>query len=64
MESLVNTVFGMIIATVGTQVICWYYDINLPIGDNLIITFWLTVLSLVRQFGIRRLFNKLSERFL
>ena len=57
-ESAINTGLGIILATVFTQIICLAYDIPLEVHDNLIITFWLTIISFIRQFLIRRYFNK------
>lgn len=58
LESAINTGLGIILATVFTQIICLAYDIPLEVHDNLIITFWLTIISFIRQFLIRRYFNK------
>ena len=60
-ESAINTGLGIILSTVFTQVICLVYSIELDIHDNLIITFWLTVVSFLRAFIIRLVFNKWSE---
>ena len=60
-ESCLNTVLGIILSTVFTQVICMIYNIELSIDHNLIITFWLTVISFLRQYFIRRFFNKRGE---
>lgn len=60
-ESCLNTVLGVILSTVFTQIICIIYNIELSVENNLIITFWLTVISFIRQFVIRRVFNKWSE---
>jgi len=57
-ESVLNTILGIILSTVFTQIICKFYDIPLSVESNLIITFWLTVVSFIRQYLIRRFFNR------
>lgn len=59
-ESCINTGLGVILSTVFTQIICMIYNISLSVESNLIITFWLTVISFIRQYLIRRYFNKRS----
>lgn len=60
-ESGTNILLGMVLSTVFTQVICYVYSINLDVQSNLIITFWLTVVSFIRQYFIRRFFNGRGE---
>lgn len=57
-ESLINTGFGLILSVIFTQIICWFYNIPLTMENNLIITFWLTIISIIRGYIIRRLFNR------
>ena len=56
-EAVVNTVVGMGVAMVATAVICKVYDIPMTLENNFIITFWMTVLSVLRSYLLRRLFN-------
>jgi hypothetical protein len=56
-ESLVNTVAGMILAMYVTALICWAYGIQMTWRNNVIITGWMTVFSVVRGYAIRRIFN-------
>jgi hypothetical protein len=57
MEAVVNTVVGLGVAMVATAAICKAYDIPMTWGNNFIITFWMTVISIVRSYLLRRLFN-------
>lgn len=56
-EAVVNTVVGLVIAMVATAAICKAYHIPMTWGNNFIITFWMTVLSVLRSYLLRRLFN-------
>lgn len=56
-EAVVNTVVGLVIAMVATAAICKAYGIPMTWENNFIITFWMTVLSIVRSYLLRRIFN-------
>lgn len=62
-ESIINIGSGFVIAT-----LCWHYvigpvyGIHKPILENMSITFWFTVISVIRSYLWRRYFNlKLIE---
>ena len=57
LEAVVNTVVGLGVAMVATAAICKAYGIPMTWENNFIITFWMTVLSIVRSYLLRRLFN-------
>lgn len=57
-EAVVSTAVGLGIAVVATEVITWAYDIPLTIENNLKLTCWMTVLSVIRSYVIRRFFNR------
>lgn len=57
LESVVNTVVGLGVAMVATAAICEAYGIPMTWENNFIITFWMTVLSVLRSYVIRRMFN-------
>jgi hypothetical protein len=42
---------------VATAAICKAYGIPMTWENNFIITFWMTVISIVRSYLLRRLFN-------
>lgn len=56
-EAVVNTFVGLVIAFVAQVIICWANDIALSYTDNLIITGWMTVISVIRSYIIRRAWN-------
>lgn len=56
-EAVVNTALGLVIAMVATAAICKAYAISMTWENNFIITFWMTVLSVLRSYLLRRLFN-------
>ena len=56
-EAVANTAVGFAIAVVVTQFICKVYNIPLTLESNTIITFWMTVVSVLRSYLMRRFFN-------
>ena len=56
-EAVVNTVVGLVISMVATAAICKAYGIPMTWENNFIITFWMTVLSVLRSYILRRMFN-------
>lgn len=57
LEAVVNTVVGLGIAMVAIAAICKAYGIPMTWENNFIITFWMTVLSVLCFYLLRRLFN-------
>lgn len=57
MEALFSTLLGLVVAVAATQFICYMYDIPMTMQSNLILTFWMTVLSIVRSYVVRRMWN-------
>jgi hypothetical protein len=56
-EALTSTVVGLLLAFAAMQAICWFYAIPMTYGNNVIITAWMTVISVVRSYVVRRAFN-------
>jgi hypothetical protein len=56
-EAIANTLIGLAVAFAAQAVICWAYNIPLSASDNLIIVAWMTVISVVRSYVIRRAWN-------
>lgn len=56
-EAVVNTAVGLVIAMLATAAICKAYGIPMSWENNFILTFWMTVISIIRSYVIRRLFN-------
>ena len=57
-ESLTNVAVGLVISLLSQIVIFGAYGIHLTLGDNVMITVWFTVVSVLRSFAIRRYFNR------
>lgn len=59
LESIANVVIGLLISILAQIVLYWLMNIPVSFGQNLVITFVFFVLSFVRGYIIRRIFNKL-----
>ena len=58
LESITNIIVGYGVATMSNVVILPFLDIQIEMVDNFIIGFYMTAISLVRSYTIRRIFNK------
>ena len=57
-ESVANTVIGLVTSFIIQLIIYPLLDIPVSIGQNIIITFVFFTVSIIRGYLIRRLFNK------
>jgi len=62
LESAANIAIGYGVAVAAQAVIFPLFGMDVPLGDNLLLGGLFTVVSLVRSYALRRLFNKLSGR--
>lgn len=60
-EVIANTVVGFIISVVVSIFVFPLMGIPVTFGENLGITLIFTVISLIRSFAMRRIFNKLHK---
>lgn len=60
-ESILNVVIGYGVALLSQIIIFPIYGIDINLKTNIVIGFWFTLISIIRSFTIRRLFNRLSE---
>lgn len=60
LESAANIAIGYGVAVAAQVVIFPMFGINIPMSDNLLIGGLFTIVSLVRSYCLRRVFNKLS----
>ena len=58
LEAVVNTALGLVIAMGATALIAYCYDIPITARNNFILTAWMTVISVIRSYLLRRLFNR------
>ena len=56
-ESLTNVIIGYLIAVASQILIFPFFNINIPVSDNLKIGIWFTVISIFRSYIIRRCFE-------
>ena len=58
-ESAANVAIGYGVAVASQIAILPLFGVPLPLADNLAIGGYFTVISLVRSYAVRRLFNRL-----
>lgn len=58
LESALNIVIGYIVAILSQLIIFPFFGIHIPLHENLLMGLFFTVISLIRSYWIRRLFNK------
>ena len=56
-ESLTNVAIGFLISLVGQVVVSHWYNLPLNVAQNMQIVLFFTVLSVIRSYMLRRLFN-------
>jgi hypothetical protein len=61
-ESVFNVVIGYGVALASQLVIFPMFGIHISLSDNLAISAWFTIISLVRSYAIRRWFNARLQR--
>ena len=61
-ESVANVLVGYGVAVASQAVIFPFFNIHIPMSDNLLIGAWFTAISLVRSYVLRRWFNNLRFR--
>ena len=60
-EAIVNVLVGYLVA-VGAQIAIFpLFGVHLPVSDNLTIGLLFTVVSLIRSYCLRRVFNRLHR---
>lgn len=58
-ESLVNVAIGYGVAC-GSQIIIFpMFGIHIPLADNFVMGLWFTLISIIRSYAVRRMFNSL-----
>lgn len=56
-ESVLNVLIGYSVAVISQLIIFPLFDIHVGLRQNLFIGLWFTVISIVRSYAVRRLFN-------
>lgn len=63
-EAIVNTLIGFTITCLVSPFIYWISGVEIKMGQIGIVTFWFTMVSVLRNYFIRRWFNgKIYKRF-
>lgn len=57
MEAVTNTAIGFLVALLTWAVVAWLYKIPMTWRTNIEITAIFTVISIIRQYVLRRIFN-------
>lgn len=57
-ESLTNIVVGIVIALAAQLLFFRIYDIHISLSTNVQLTGWMTLISIIRSYTLRRLFDK------
>lgn len=60
-ESCANVAIGYIVALVSQLLIFPRFGINISIADNLQIGLWFTIISIIRSYILRRIFNRINN---
>jgi hypothetical protein len=61
-ESITNVVVGYLVALMSQIIIFPFFGIHATIRDNLMIGLWFTVISIIRSYVLRRIFNHATEK--
>lgn len=56
-EAVANTAVGYVIALICMRIIMWAYNFPMGTKETSIVVFWMTGVSVVRGYVIRRLWN-------
>lgn len=59
-EALSNMILGYLFALLGQWIIFPYYDLEITFGDQLEVAAWFTLISLIRIYVLRRIYNRWS----
>lgn len=56
-EAVVSTVIGFAVSVFAGHFVFPHYGVHISLDTNLHITFWFTLISIVRGYVVRRWFN-------
>ena len=60
-ETITNVAIGLIVSFISQVGIFKYYDIHISLAQNLELTLYFTVVSVIRGFALRRFFNSIRR---
>ena len=59
-EACTSVFIGYWIAVISQIILYPYFDIEVTFGDQMYIALWFTVISIIRTYLMRRLFNMIN----
>ena len=60
-ETLISTVVGFVVSSALLAFLSWRDDLPFSLWRNLEWTFWFTIASIIRGYGLRRFFNAINK---
>jgi len=57
-EATVNSVSGYLLAVLTQVLLFPLFGIHIPLGQNFVLAFIFTIISIARSYVVRRLFNR------
>jgi len=60
-ETITNVAIGLIVSFLSQVAIFKLYDIHISLAQNLELTLYFTVVSVIRGFALRRFFNSIRR---
>jgi hypothetical protein len=60
-ETMTNILVGLVISFLSQIVIFKLYDVHLSTQQNVEITLYFTIISILRSFALRRFFNSIRR---
>lgn len=60
-ETITNVAIGLVVSFLSQVVIFKYYDIHISLAQNLEMTLYFTVVSIIRSYVLRRFFNSIRR---
>ena len=58
LETCSNLVIGYVVAVASQMVFYHYYEIQISLNDNMAICVWMTFVSIIRSYALRRWWNR------
>jgi hypothetical protein len=60
-ETITNVAIGLIVSFLSQVVIFKLYDLHISLAQNLELTLYFTVVSILRSYALRRFFNSIRR---
>ena len=60
-ETITNVAIGLVVSFLSQVVVFKYYDIHISLAQNLELTLYFTVVSILRSYALRRFFNSIRR---